>query len=795
MEKDPKSPRQKETLAILRTISHGYPRGHKQKQIERKLPKLHQIAGLMDVIQRYHILMKPIIEEEKKKPKIMLPGLYREYPNKDDSAFFYPPNNYRPTPILRLKDLNLSKEQLKQFDEDARDSAGSYIPGLININDGIAGFINMQHQTYQSIPEAVIGLFVFAAEQIIEQETESKDQEQLTYELKRIVAYEIDENEEEDQSENEIQSKYFTKGNDGLSKNDSGTQLQATVNGEANPEINIAKISANTQPHNVNGSEGLKGNGCGMHLQEATNENRYPNHQAIDNTGNENNNEQVNENRTGDNNKTTQDPTMNANMNKKLNSKTMQILNLKRKDSFTQPIQNKNQQIQIFHNQKASYSQSLYLTNQTKLKEKLQYLNRRYNKLTNTKLEAEQACKNPYPISPKGVPKLEPISTLLTTSHPSRSGEKRQMQLQLLQTSPQSTPKATKPVQDPRNRNKDSTQTTKQKQSPIPRLTSRISWTEDEREEERREGRDLENCETDKENREILDGNGDFIQQRFNLQRKDNQRINKLQRWLWIMKFRGTKEEAQEYKIIIEEQLKENILIPIGKGQIKWYNPTFMIKKANGKLRKILNVKASNEQVADFHFKMHDLNEVKQTIRLGDSGTSLDHSSAVRRLIVQKESQPYLAIEFQNYYYTYRVMLFGTKHSPIYFATAMELIIREIRMKTEIRIINSVDDILLLLQNKKYLKNKTYQVIDTLKYFGFTMNTEKSETEPNQTVIFLGCEWNLANATVTTKSKMDKDRNRDSSKINSEANMKTKLPKTVILRSFTLREHNGPSES
>ncbi|KAA6335316.1 MAG: hypothetical protein EZS28_052979, partial [Streblomastix strix] len=64
------------------------------------------------------------------------------------------------------------------------------------------------------------------------------------------------------------------------------------------------------------------------------------------------------------------------------------------------------------------------------------------------------------------------------------------------------------PVQDPRNRNKDSTQTTKQKQNLIPRLTSRISWTEEEREEERRVGRDLENREADKENREILNGNG-----------------------------------------------------------------------------------------------------------------------------------------------------------------------------------------------------------------------------------------------------------------------------------------------
>ncbi|KAA6372115.1 MAG: putative reverse transcriptase [Streblomastix strix] len=245
----------------------------------------------------------------------------------------------------------------------------------------------------------------------------------------------------------------------------------------------------------------------------------------------------------------------------------------------------------------------------------------------------------------------------------------------------------------------------------------------------------------------------EFIQQRFTLQWKDNQSINKLERKLKIMKCRGTDEEAREYKLMLEEELKENIVIPIKKEQIKWYNLTFMIKKANGKWRKILDAKALNKQKADFHFKMHDSIEVKQTIRLGNWITSLGLSSAFHHLIVQTESQPYLAFEFQNNHYTYKAMPFGTKHSPIYFATAMEPIMQQIRIKTQIRIISYVNDILLLHQNKEYLKNMTWRVIDTLKYFGFIINTEKSVTEPNLIVIFLGWEWNLANATVKTKPK------------------------------------------
>ncbi|KAA6368721.1 MAG: hypothetical protein EZS28_035753, partial [Streblomastix strix] len=46
--------------------------------------------------------------------------------------------------------------------------------------------------------------------------------------------------------------------------------------------------------------DGLGGNGCGTQLQAATNDNGHENHQAIDNTGNEDNNEQANDNRTGE---------------------------------------------------------------------------------------------------------------------------------------------------------------------------------------------------------------------------------------------------------------------------------------------------------------------------------------------------------------------------------------------------------------------------------------------------------------------------------------------------------------
>ncbi|KAA6382533.1 MAG: hypothetical protein EZS28_021943 [Streblomastix strix] len=87
-----------------------------------------------------------------------------------------------------------------------------------------------------------------------------KSKKQLTNEQEIIVAVGTNDNEDNDQSEHTIKPKYFTNGNDGLRMNDSGTQLQATINGEANPKISIKQISTNNPPHNVNGSDGLGGN-------------------------------------------------------------------------------------------------------------------------------------------------------------------------------------------------------------------------------------------------------------------------------------------------------------------------------------------------------------------------------------------------------------------------------------------------------------------------------------------------------------------------------------------------------
>ncbi|KAA6382953.1 MAG: hypothetical protein EZS28_021524, partial [Streblomastix strix] len=224
-------PTLEETIAILRTIFPGDPRGRKEREPKRKWPKLQQYVGLMNVVEKFHEIMKPLNEEEKKKLKIILPGWNKEYPNKN-----YP----RTCTSQKNNRINLMRTYAKAwstfvFDKPTTSKLGrTYQKNLTSDNQQL---------------------------QVMESQTESKNQDQLTNELERIVAYGTDDNRNEDQSEHTIEPKYFFNGNAGLRKNDSGTQLQATAIGEANLKINITKISANTPPHNVNRSDVFGGSG------------------------------------------------------------------------------------------------------------------------------------------------------------------------------------------------------------------------------------------------------------------------------------------------------------------------------------------------------------------------------------------------------------------------------------------------------------------------------------------------------------------------------------------------------
>ncbi|KAH7822705.1 uncharacterized protein MONOS_7363 [Monocercomonoides exilis] len=91
--------------------------------------------------------------------------------------------------------------------------------------------------------------------------------------------------------------------------------------------------------------------------------------------------------------------------------------------------------------------------------------------------------------------------------------------------------------------------------------------------------------------------------------------------------FRGTTEMTNNYLSLLEEELKDGVVKPMQESEVKWFNLTFMVRKKNGKWRKILDCRASNEEVQGKHFKMDSQETVLELLEENDGMTTLDISS------------------------------------------------------------------------------------------------------------------------------------------------------------------------
>ncbi|KAA6370548.1 MAG: hypothetical protein EZS28_033924, partial [Streblomastix strix] len=235
----------------------------------------------------------------------------------------------------------------------------------------------------------------------------------------------------------------------------------------------------------------------------------------------------------------------------------------------------------------------------------------------------------------------------------------------------------------------------------------------------------------------------DFMNTGFYLRFEDQSSQQKLEENKIKIQFRGTKKEKDAYKKMLKEELEEEIVMLIQQDQVKWWNYTFLIKKPNGTWRKILVASKLNKEIEKLRFQMHGLEKLQQLANKMDYSTSDNLKSALHHITISSQSIPYLASNFNNNNYSQKAIHFGTKHSPIFFAEAIESILRQIIIHLQVEILNYCDDILLIPIDKLIHKTQTIEIMRTLQQFGWSISAEKCETERKQIKIFFGCIWNL----------------------------------------------------
>ncbi len=136
-------------------------------------------------------------------------------------------------------------------------------------------------------------------------------------------------------------------------------------------------------------------------------------------------------------------------------------------------------------------------------------------------------------------------------------------------------------------------------------------------------------------------------------------------------------------------------------------------------------------------FKMVTGRRIIKCIQPQDWFAQIDLKNAYFHVSILPRHRPFLRFTFKGQAWQYRVHLFGLSLSPRVFTKVVEGTLTPLR-EVGIRILNYLDDWLILAQSREQLGDHRDLVLRHLSQLGLRVNWEKSKLSPVQRISFLG---------------------------------------------------------
>ena len=121
----------------------------------------------------------------------------------------------------------------------------------------------------------------------------------------------------------------------------------------------------------------------------------------------------------------------------------------------------------------------------------------------------------------------------------------------------------------------------------------------------------------------------------------------------------------------------------------------FLVPKKTGDLRPVINLKPFNKFVHDIHFKMENIESVKQLLRTGDFMATIDLKDAYFSIPIDIRDRKYLRFLWNYTLYEFTCLPFGYSLAPRTFTKILKPAQAVLRRKG-IRSVCYIDDILVL---------------------------------------------------------------------------------------------------
>ncbi len=177
------------------------------------------------------------------------------------------------------------------------------------------------------------------------------------------------------------------------------------------------------------------------------------------------------------------------------------------------------------------------------------------------------------------------------------------------------------------------------------------------------------------------------------------------------------------------------------------FSPYFIVPKKGGGLRPILDLRVLNRALHKLPFKMLTQKRIFGCVRPLDWFAAIDLKDAYFHVSILPRHRPFLRFAFDSRAYQYKVLPFGLSLSPCVFTKVVEAALIPLR-EQGVRILNYLDDWLILAQSRRQLFAHRDLVIKHLSLLGLRVNWEKSKLVPTQRISFLGMKFDSVNQTA-----------------------------------------------
>ena len=191
--------------------------------------------------------------------------------------------------------------------------------------------------------------------------------------------------------------------------------------------------------------------------------------------------------------------------------------------------------------------------------------------------------------------------------------------------------------------------------------------------------------------------------------------------------------------------LRQEVEVMLAKGALEiardpgpgFYSRLFLVEKATGGWRPVIDLSHLNDFVQLTPFKMETVASVLLSVREGDFLASLDLKDAYFQIPIHGSSRKLLRFMSEGTVYQFKALCFGLSTAPQVFTRVFAAVSAWAHARG-IRLLRYLDDWLVLSSSEKRAKESIRELLSLCRTLGIVINEKKSDLVPSQSAKYLG---------------------------------------------------------